>query len=503
MKKELALHYKEGEYKKKNIFFSLFSFSLIKNYMFAKSKRFTEEDKDHTPGPGEYEVTLDDSGRHKRYGFLTQSTRFPESACIDISSDFYVVSQNNRQYHNESTATTMTSSSASSTTSSNKTFDDNDDGKQLLMGPENTMHQFERYKYAKQKEIEILQIKTKKLETALEDLETEKNDSKALLKAKDLELAELRSKNLVLQKTVNRQEVASKALQLQKKVEQLEEALVLSESKYKRDVEQKETAIKSLQKELDKSSNTICDLKQGLHENQQKCNSLESQMKMISDQVLQFENSVDQKEKQITELNCTLETMSHTITELTGKVELHKDDIQRLTKLNDDLNKQIETHLKTTTQLEVRLTTKYKEIDTLRNTIDEQKQILSNNSVQIEKLEEKFKLYRNWMEHTVIPYLRQQKKEADQANLTESSSLKDELHEAKKFLNRQAFHMNELKSDIHWLTVQNKQLKILILDICRDHKEQWDLNVEFSNFCFANEVKKNDQRISKQLTSNN
>jgi len=34
--------------------------------------------KEYIPGPGEYEVLMDDSGRHKRYGFLTQTNRFPE-----------------------------------------------------------------------------------------------------------------------------------------------------------------------------------------------------------------------------------------------------------------------------------------------------------------------------------------------------------------------------------------------------------------------------------------
>lgn len=70
--------------------------------MFSKSKRFPEGSngmmnvpcitqlvslplpvyfsagKDYIPGPGEYEVLMDDSSRHKRYGFLTQTNRFSE-----------------------------------------------------------------------------------------------------------------------------------------------------------------------------------------------------------------------------------------------------------------------------------------------------------------------------------------------------------------------------------------------------------------------------------------
>lgn len=74
--------------------------------MFAKSKRFPEGSdsntlltlpsfvtesvlfspsvyfsagKDYIPGPGEYDVSNDDSSRHKRYGFLTQTNRFSEN----------------------------------------------------------------------------------------------------------------------------------------------------------------------------------------------------------------------------------------------------------------------------------------------------------------------------------------------------------------------------------------------------------------------------------------
>lgn len=35
--------------------------------------------RDYIPGPGEYEVFVEDSSKHKRYGFLTQTNRFSES----------------------------------------------------------------------------------------------------------------------------------------------------------------------------------------------------------------------------------------------------------------------------------------------------------------------------------------------------------------------------------------------------------------------------------------
>lgn len=53
-----------------------------------------------------------------------------------------------------------------------------------------------------QKEIDALQIKSRKMESAIQSLEIEKNDIKSMLISKDLELADLRAKNATLQKTV-------------------------------------------------------------------------------------------------------------------------------------------------------------------------------------------------------------------------------------------------------------------------------------------------------------
>lgn len=36
--------------------------------------------KDYIPGPGEYDLTVDEMNRHKRYGFLTQTNRFQEGS---------------------------------------------------------------------------------------------------------------------------------------------------------------------------------------------------------------------------------------------------------------------------------------------------------------------------------------------------------------------------------------------------------------------------------------
>lgn len=111
-----------------------------------------------------------------------------------VSSEFY---SNN----NESTTTSL---SISSTTSSNRTSDESRSSpRKASISPTDTINPFERYRYAMQKEIETLQTKTRKMDSTIHTLETEKNDTKALLLDRDQQLADLRSKNAMLQKTAS------------------------------------------------------------------------------------------------------------------------------------------------------------------------------------------------------------------------------------------------------------------------------------------------------------
>jgi hypothetical protein len=41
--------------------------------------------KDYVPGPGEYQVNVDDIGRHKKYGFLNQANRFQEDVVFGMN----------------------------------------------------------------------------------------------------------------------------------------------------------------------------------------------------------------------------------------------------------------------------------------------------------------------------------------------------------------------------------------------------------------------------------
>lgn len=99
--------------------------------------------------------------------------------------------------------TSMSSDTKVSCTSSNDDSTPSPNRKKFSNSTDNTSNiQFEKYRNSMQKEMEALQIKSRKLEATIQSLEIEKNDSKSLLISKDLELADLRSKNATLQKTV-------------------------------------------------------------------------------------------------------------------------------------------------------------------------------------------------------------------------------------------------------------------------------------------------------------
>lgn len=445
--------------------------------MFSKSKRFPKADKDYIPGPGEYEVSMEDSGRHKRYGFLTQTNRFSEGLDPSTSSEFYA---NN----NESTTTSL---SISSTTSSNRTFDENNNTtsrsspRKSSISPTDTINPFEKYRYAMQKEIETLQTKTRKMDFMIQTLETEKNDTKAVLLDKDLELADLRSKNAMLQKTIQRQEKSTKAAQLQKKVEQLEEMLQNSQLEHVKRLQEKDQTIENMSVRIDTYKQNVCDLEKTQQSNQEKHTLLEAQIHSLTVQVSESQSNATQQDTQITELKHNINCMTQSISSLEHQLETQITKSSNLDKLNHDLLTRLQERQELIQQLESRLVLKDEEIDALLNTIDDRDRALQHSATMIKTLDLRFSLYRNYMDTTVVPHLRKQAKAIEQLHIKELNELLTELHEAKRFMNKQAQSMDLLKSSVHWLNVQNTQLKSLINSMHQEHKNQWSMNKKHHN----------------------
>ncbi|KAF1797598.1 hypothetical protein FB192DRAFT_1462458 [Mucor lusitanicus] len=435
--------------------------------MFSKSKRFPEAGKDYIPGPGEYEVLMDDSGRHKRYGFLTQTNRFSEGPDPSISSEFYA-------HNNESTTTSL---SISSTTSSNRTSDESRSSpRKASISPMDTINPFEKYRYAMQKEIETLQTKTRKMDATIQTLETEKHDTKALLLDKDQELADLRSKNAMLQKTIQRQEKSTKAAQLQKKIEQLEEALQNSQSEHQKQLQEKDQTIDALRSEVDIHKQSVCNLKEAQQSSRQEHALLEAQLQTLTAQLSESQSNAAQQALKLTDLNHALEDMAQSMASLSQQLETQTTDNASLQQVNHDLMLRLQAQQERVVQLESRLVLKDEEIDALLNTIDERDRALQESASKADASDQRFNVYRDYVDTTVVPHLRGQAKAMQDLHIQELNALLTELHEAKRFINKQAQSMDLLKSNLHWLTVQNTQLKSLIQTMYQEHKNQWTIN---------------------------
>ncbi|KAL0138434.1 hypothetical protein V8B55DRAFT_1514864 [Mucor lusitanicus] len=435
--------------------------------MFSKSKAISRAGKDYIPGPGEYEVLMDDSGRHKRYGFLTQTNRFSEGPDPSISSEFYA-------HNNESTTTSL---SISSTTSSNRTSDESRSSpRKASISPMDTINPFEKYRYAMQKEIETLQTKTRKMDATIQTLETEKHDTKALLLDKDQELADLRSKNAMLQKTIQRQEKSTKAAQLQKKIEQLEEALQNSQSEHQKQLQEKDQTIDALRSEVDIHKQSVCNLKEAQQSSRQEHALLEAQLQTLTAQLSESQSNAAQQALKLTDLNHALEDMAQSMASLSQQLETQTTDNASLQQVNHDLMLRLQAQQERVVQLESRLVLKDEEIDALLNTIDERDRALQESASKADASDQRFNVYRDYVDTTVVPHLRGQAKAMQDLHIQELNALLTELHEAKRFINKQAQSMDLLKSNLHWLTVQNTQLKSLIQTMYQEHKNQWTIN---------------------------
>ncbi|CAO3626964.1 unnamed protein product [Mucor fragilis] len=457
--------------------------------MFSKSKRFPEAGKDYMPGPGEYEVLMDDSGKHKRYGFLTQTNRFSEGPDPSISSELYA-------HNNESTTTSL---SISSTTSSNRTSDESRSSpRKSSISPTDTINPFEKYRYAMQKEIETLQTKTKKMDATIHTLETEKHDTKALLLDKDQELADLRSKNAMLQKTIQRQEKSTKAAQLQKKVEQLEEALQNSQSEHQKQLQEKDQTIEALRLEVDTHKQSVYNLEKAQQSSQQEHTLLETQLQALTAQLAESQSNAAQQAMQLSDLNHTLENMTRSIASLSQQLETQTNDNAGLKQVNHELMVRLQAQQEQVQQLESRLVLKDEEIDALLNTIDERDRALQESASKMEMLDERFNIYRDYVDTTVVPHLRGQTKAMEDLHIQELNALLTELHEAKRFMNKQAQSMDLLKSDVHWLTVQNTQLKSLMQIMYQEHKHQCSMNKKHYSSSHHGSTKKTLLAASEQ-----
>lgn len=140
------------------------------------------------------------------------------------------------------------------------------------------------------------------------------------------------------------------------------------------------------------------------------------------------------------------------------------------------MTNQLETHQDLLIASEKQLELKTQRVDDLLIQNNEKQCAIQDAEALITHLRQRFATYNQWVDGTVVPHLRHMYKKAQEHQVTELRHVQQELVEAKKFINRQAQHLAGLKSDVHWLTVQNNQVSLLLTTMSREHKEQWVWN---------------------------
>ncbi|KAG1443756.1 hypothetical protein G6F56_010558 [Rhizopus delemar] len=299
-----------------------------------------------------------------------------------------------------------------------------------------------------QKEYEALVMKSKRMEATIEMLENEK---RTLQLDKDMELADIRSKNAALQKTMNRQEKQMKANVWQKKVEQLE-------SNYEKKLLEKEDQVTGLQRDLE---NKIVEIEgmQRAHEEQIRQYSRDISEAQDQNKALQMEAVQRQSELE------TSERLQH------EQAEKIKEQQEMVCKLEDclkqkngtieDLTQHLKREEKTTQQQQKKM--------------ELQRQIIGG-------LQSQFKQYRQYMNAVAS-----EQHNPCRIHVKELNQLLTELHQAKKFINEQAIHVNNLKSDVYRLNSRCKQAEQSLSDMHQDRLEQSRFyqiyNQEDSNAC--------------------
>jgi chromosome segregation ATPase len=228
--------------------------------------------------------------------------------------------------------------------------------------------------------------------------------------------------------------------------------------------------------DLNRRDCLIADLEHNQQEQKKEHEALEAQVASLTVRLSESKNRAEECEIKLNQLQQELRRIESTNITLVQDLETHLNETQSLKTLNKALMTRLQARQETITQLESHIDLKDEEIDALLNTIYERDRTIEDKSALIQKLQTQFKTYRHWMDHTVIPHLRTQRKNAQDHHYTELNQLLTELHEAKKFMNRQAQYLDGLKSDVHWLNVQNQQLSDILTNMSKERTEQYNVN---------------------------
>ncbi|KAI8376106.1 uncharacterized protein BYT42DRAFT_374834 [Radiomyces spectabilis] len=360
--------------------------------------------------------------------------------------------------------------------------------------------QFEKYRHAMQKEIDLLQTKNRKLEASLRTVMLEKNETQASLLAKDQELADLRSKNTIIQKSLARQEKSTerspRVVQLEKKIEQLRKELESTQAEtaqikvtamQKEEcsqalMQEKEAALKDLKQELEQQHSAHLNLRNQLEKSQDATTTLQTQYQETLHALDETKKELslaceraERKDQEIAALQMRVGDLENQVDRCIETQQSLEEEIQQ-TKLHHQeerivwqeekaglchLTEQLQVKLADSDQqtqvLELRLCAAHDELDRCATALADKDDLIEKSNRTIVQLQKQFSVYRTYMNRIVIDCRTQAQKNCEKRE-AELDRLLKELYEAKKFINRQAQHLDGLKSEIHWLSKWNRSL---------------------------------------------
>lgn len=254
--------------------------------------------------------------------------------------------------------------------------------------------------------------------------------------------------------------------QLQKKIDFLEQQLQTTQQEYSINVDEKD----SLKRQIDK-------FQRQQEAYLQKQISMEGNIHELTVKLAASKHDVEERDMQLNQLKNESQCMSETICSLQQRIQEHESDIHRLSNEKLILMQQVDQFKEEATQLNHAISLKDETINAFSCKVDEKENELREKSSLVEALEDRFHVYRSYIEKTVISYLKTKRREQEEHQVKEYNRVLTELYEAKKFINKQAQQLDGLKSNVHWLTVQNTQLTQIAKNIdfrTENHKKVID-----------------------------
>ncbi|KAF9096133.1 hypothetical protein BGX27_001171, partial [Mortierella sp. AM989] len=339
--------------------------------MFPRSERFVEK-IEITPGPNHYDVKLGDDDPYKRFGFLGKTKRFNENnkeggpgwngaagsglyerSSLSSSLPSLVIDDDDTASIHSNSSTTLDRArrpSASRSKSSDKlglavAVNSNKVEERLKKELSDLTEKFEKYRIARQKDLDLVSEKQKKAESMYQGAVKDKNSIHTQLAAKESEIADLGARHNNLKAALEKAEKSAALVSekigkgglLQKKIDELERLL----SRAKLSLEEQESytteAKQKLNHERQQFQLQLAEQKEAAEQEalraaerqRQTEQLLEDEAKKTMDDSNAWRIKFEALEKLVKELEQKLEAERRTVEELREIMRKQREQLQR------------------------------------------------------------------------------------------------------------------------------------------------------------------------------